>query len=84
MFLSALANAEKENILAVVDFRAMRCENCQTFDCEILQDREVQTALENVIFVKFQAQDVRDGQTREILRRYNLPGLPGPAMLFPR
>ncbi len=81
---AALAQAEKENRIVVVDFWATWCGNCRSFDREVLQDEAVQNALKKVIFVKFQAQDIRDTKTREILRHYNLPGLPALVMLSPR
>lgn len=72
-----LAESEKLNKPVFIDFWATWCKNCLAMDKTTFKDPEVKKRLEDYIFVKFQAEDLKDPRTKEILDRYKIPGLPG-------
>ena len=50
---------------------------------EVLTTPEVKEALKKYIFVKFNAQDIRDERVSALLEKCKVPGLPGYVVLEP-
>ena len=73
---TAVRQARVERKLLLVDLWATWCANCQKMDAQVLSDPAVQAALRDYVVLKFQAEDLRDPQISELLRRWQVPGLP--------
>ena len=68
----ALARAESENKLVMVDFYTDWCRWCQVMDDKTFSDGAVQAELKRMVVVKLDAE--RDG--RDAARRYRVEGFP--------
>ena len=76
-----LAAAEAEGKPVLVDVWATWCKNCLTMDRTTLKAAGVQTALDDYIKVKFQAEDLGISPAREVMERFEAIGLPAYAIL---
>lgn len=64
-----------------IDFWATWCKNCLAMDATTFQDEEVREALEPYVRLKFQAENLRDPETRRVLDRLGIQGLPSYVVL---
>ena len=78
-----LAAAEADDKLVLVDIWATWCKNCLTMDQTTLKAAGVQTALEDYVKVKFQAEDPTVTPAQEVMERFEAIGLPAYAILRP-
>ena len=78
-----LVAAEAKKKLVLVDIWATWCKNCLTMDQTTLKTDGVQTALNNYIKVKFQAEDLGISPARDVMERFDAIGLPAYAILSP-
>lgn len=76
-----LAAAEAENKPILVDVWATWCKNCLTMDRTTLKADGVQSALDDYVKVKFQAEDLGVSPAREVMERFAAIGLPAYAIL---
>ena len=81
---SALIRAGEEHKPVLIDFYATWCKNCKYMDEHVLADQRVKTALGNFVTVKFQAEDLADPRIRELLKHWEIPGLPAFVILEER
>ncbi len=80
---AALATATETEQPVFVDFWASWCKNCLKMDKTTLKDPAVVTALENFVRVKVQAEDIAAPETRAVLDRFGVIGLPTYVVLLP-
>ena len=78
-----LVAAEAEEKLVLVDIWATWCKNCLTMDQTTLKTDGVQTALNNYIKIKFQAENLGISPARDVMERFDAIGLPAYAILSP-
>ena len=50
---------------------------------DVLKTPEVKKALQNYIFIKFNAEDIRNPQVAALLEKCHIPGLPGYTVAIP-
>ena len=73
---NALSEAEKTDKKIFIDFWASWCKNCSYMDKNVLENTAVKDKLSSFITVKFQAENLKNPAVAEILKRYNIRGLP--------
>ena len=79
-----LAQAKAENKPVLIDFWATWCKNCLIMNETVLKETAVLAELEDVVKIKYQAEDPSAGQVREVWEYYKLIGLPTYLMLQPK
>ena len=77
----ALVEAKEKNLPLLVDCHASWCASCKKMESSVLSDTEVQNELKNFVFVRFQTEDLHDAGVRFLLDKWQIPGLPGFAVL---
>jgi thiol:disulfide interchange protein len=81
---AALAEAEREDKLLLVDMWATWCKNCLVMDQTTLKDPEVLAAIDDYVKVKLQTEDLGAPPNDEYVRRFDVIGLPAYAILRPK
>ncbi|MBN1984425.1 MAG: thioredoxin family protein [Chitinivibrionales bacterium] len=66
----------RENKPVFIDFWATWCKNCDAMDATTFQNSDVIKEFSNYILIKYQAENPDDPQTKEILSRFSIIGLP--------
>ena len=78
-----LKEALDNDQLVFIDFWASWCKNCLQMEKTTFKNSDVINRLHDFKEIKFQAEKPGDPKIREILDRYNLPGLPAYVILKP-
>ena len=73
----ALTESRKSGKAVLIDFWAPWCKNCIAMENNVLNIPEVKNQTAQYIFVKFNAQDIRDKRVQKLLEYCKVPGLPG-------
>jgi len=81
---TALRESLRSNKPVLVDFWATWCAVCTSMAKTTLKDAKVKKALENFIFVKYQAEKFNDPKTEKVLKYFNVTGLPTFIILKPK
>lgn len=80
----ALSLSMVEEKPVFIDFWATWCKNCKEMDKTTFKDERVVERLNNdYILLKYQAEDMNDPETKEVLQRFNVKGLPTYVILKP-
>ena len=79
-----LATATRDHKLVLIDMWATWCKNCLTMDKTTLEDQGVTSALSSYVKIKFQAENPDDPAVKQVMQRFNAPGLPTYVILRPR
>ena len=67
-----------------VDFWATWCKNCEAMELTTFRDDAIKRRLANTLVVKFQAEQLTDPATREMLNYFEVKGLPSYMVLKPK
>jgi thiol:disulfide interchange protein len=78
-----LTLAKQENKPVFIDFWATWCKNCLAMDASTFRDDMVKKEFENFIIVKYQAEQLKESPTKEILKHFEVLGLPTYIVLKP-
>jgi cytochrome c biogenesis protein CcdA/thiol-disulfide isomerase/thioredoxin len=76
------ALGEKKPVL--IDLWATWCKDCLVMNQTTLKNADVSAALSNYVKIKVQAETPDDSPAKEIMERYNIPGLPTYVILKPK
>ncbi len=74
--VASLKRAQTTGKPVMIDFWATWCKNCLKMSATTLKDPQVLKELENYEFIKFQAESLDDPATAEVLKHFNVQGLP--------
>jgi thiol:disulfide interchange protein len=78
----ALASREQKPVL--IDMWATWCKNCLTMDKTTLEDRDVTSALNGYVKIKFRAEDPDQQPAKGVMQRFDAVGLPAYVILRPK
>jgi len=72
----ALKQARADGTPVFIDFWASWCKNCQMMDKTTFKDEMVKARLEGYTFIKYIAEDPVDSNTKAVMDRFEVQGLP--------
>jgi thioredoxin:protein disulfide reductase len=78
-----LAEAKRENKPVLIDMWATWCKNCLTMDATTMKNREVVSALDGYVKVKFEAETPDEEPAASVMQRLHAQGLPTYVILKP-
>lgn len=81
---AGLAQAKAENKPVFIDFWATWCKNCLVMNKTTFLEPAVVERLAPYVKIKYQAEDPKAPETSEVLKQYNVIGLPAYVVLKPR
>ena len=73
---AVVAESKKTGKPVFIDFWATWCKNCEAMELTTFRAREVKQRLAGYILVKFQAENLTDAGTREVVDYFAVKGLP--------
>ena len=73
-----------ENKPVFIDFWATWCKNCKAMDATTFRAPEVETLFKNYIIIKYQAEQPDEPETKALLDRFGVVGLPTYVILQPK
>ena len=79
-----LLEAKKSGKPVFIDFWATWCKNCLAMDATTFKDEKVIKEFENYILVKYKAENLKVSPTKEILKHFEIIGLPTYITLVPK
>jgi cytochrome c biogenesis protein CcdA len=79
-----LAMASREQKPVLIDMWATWCKNCLTMDKTTLEDRDVTSALNGYVKIKFRAEDPDQQPAKGVMQRFDAVGLPAYVILRPK
>ena len=79
-----LLEAKKTGKPVFIDFWATWCKNCLVMDATTFKDEKVIQEFENYILVKYKAENLKVSPTKEILKHFEIIGLPTYIALAPK
>ena len=78
--MNSLINGLKESArtkkMVFIDFRAEWCKNCKAMEKTTLRDPAVIQELKNFIVVDFDATDMSNPEIKNVLKKFDVSGLP--------
>ncbi len=72
----ALRQARAEGRPVFIDFWASWCKNCHAMEKSTFKDAVVKARLEKYLFIKYVSEDPVDPETKAVMDRFNVQGLP--------
>ena len=79
-----LNEAKKTGKPIFIDFWATWCKNCLVMDATTFKDEKVIQEFDNYILVKYKAENLKASPTKEILKHFEIIGLPTYITLIPK
>ncbi len=79
-----LIEAKKTGKPVFIDFWATWCKNCLAMDATTFKDEKVIQEFDNYILVKYKAENLKASPTKEILKHFEVIGLPTYITLIPK
>jgi thiol:disulfide interchange protein len=73
---TAIIEAESRKVPILIDFWATWCKNCSKMESTTFKDNGVKEKLKDFVFVKFQAEKLKDHDTAAITNYFKVKGLP--------
>ena len=73
---AAIIEAESRNVPILIDFWATWCKNCSKMESTTFKDSGVKEKLKDFVFVKFQAEKLKEPDTAAITNYFKVKGLP--------
>jgi thiol:disulfide interchange protein len=83
MLVEGLAEALKEGKPVFIDFWATWCKNCLAMEKTTFKEPEVESALMDYVFIKYQAEQPKDEEIAPVLKHFGVIGLPTYVVLAP-
>ncbi len=80
---NGLAQAAALNKPVFIDFWATWCKNCKAMDATTFRNPQVRAEFENYVLVKYQAENPDAPETKKLLDRFEVVGLPSYVILKP-
>lgn len=82
--IEGLLEAKKTGKPIFIDFWATWCKNCLVMDATTFKDEKVIEEFDNYILVKYKAENLKVSPTKEILKYFEIIGLPTYIALAPK